>query len=80
MLPVAAHYIPFPHSTKGLVCAAFQVGGHVSMVTSHLWLSVQEHPYLMNAITIHAIAHTYCSPWVDQPLPTIQRWSTVFSL
>jgi len=50
------------------------------MVTSHLWLSVQEHPYLMNAITIHAIAHTYCSPWVDQPLPTIQRCIGVQSL
>jgi len=39
---------------------ALQVGGHVPMVTSHLWLSEWQHPYFMNAITIHArvILHT----------------------
>jgi len=30
------------HQRTGNVCAALQAGGHVSMVTSHLWLSVQQ--------------------------------------
>jgi len=39
----------FPHSTKGLVMyvTALQVGGHVPMVTSHLWLSEWQHPSWM---------------------------------
>ena len=35
-----------------------QVGGHVPIVTSHLWLSEWQHPYFMNAITIHNTIHT----------------------
>jgi len=34
-----------------------QVGGHVPMVTSHLWLSEWQHPYFMNAIT-SVVLHT----------------------
>ena len=58
----SSHPLTFHIPQKKLVryVTALQVGGHVPMVTSHLWLSEWQHTYFMNAITIHArvILHT----------------------